>query len=76
MVGNSRKSLRVLRVAFTDSKQINRLSLTNCADCGTLEGGLFLPRIYINPAEYANRSNCSGSKKLIMTERVLGRDAL
>ena len=31
------------------------LSLKNCAHYGTLEGGLFPPWIYRNPAEYANR---------------------
>ena len=38
-------------------------SLKNCAHYGTLEGGRVRPRIYGNPAEYANRPNFSGSKK-------------
>ena len=36
------------------------MSLQNCAHYGTLEGGLFRPRIYGNPAQYVNRPNCSG----------------
>ena len=32
---------------------------------GTLGDGLFPLRMYGNPAEYANRPNCSGSEKPI-----------
>ena len=38
------------------------MSLKNCANYCTLEGGLIRPQIYGNPAEYANRPNCIGSK--------------
>ena len=41
------------------------LSLKNCAHSDKLGGILFHPRIYGNPADYANRPNCSGSKKPI-----------
>ena len=39
--------------------------LKNCAHYRTLGGGIFRSRIYGNPADYANRPNCSGSKKTI-----------